>query len=91
MFTGRLFTIGRLPTALATGPAMAAAIGPVEAVTAPATAAIALEVADTAGVEVIGAAAATAAEYTRGDSAERPTPLVVAPSALALKARARCL
>jgi hypothetical protein len=35
-------------------------------------------------VEVIGAAAATAAEYTRGHSAERPTPLVIAPSALAL-------
>ena len=65
---------GRLPTAPATaaaigpveaaaiGPATAAVIAPAEAVIAPAEAAIAPAAADTAVLEVIGAAAATVAE-----------------------------
>ena len=56
MLTGT-FT-GRLPTA----PATAAVIAPAEAVIAPAEAAIAPAAADTAVLEVIGAAAATVAE-----------------------------
>jgi hypothetical protein len=72
MFTGRLFTIGRLPTALATGPAMAAAIGPVEA-------AIALEVADTAVV-------VATPRWWRSSGRRRPPPLSI-PEAIAQSGR----
>ncbi len=73
------------PTAPATGLATEAVIAPVVAVIAPVVAVIAqVGAADTVAVEVIGAAAATAAERIQGDRPERPTSLVVAPSALAL-------
>ena len=68
------------------GPATAAAIGPVEAVIAPAGVAIAVDTA--AAIAVVEAieeeAAAAIADRIRGDSVERRVSLIVAPSALAL-------
>jgi len=78
---------GRPPIAQATiGPVMVstrqATIGPVTATTGrPPNAPVAALI----GVAVIGLAAApTVAERIRGNGAERPTSLIVAPSALAL-------
>jgi hypothetical protein len=75
MSAGRRFTIGRLLTAQATDPAMALVIAPAAAPIAPAAALTGV------AAHIGRAAAATVAERIRGKSAERPTSLIVAPSA----------
>ena len=96
MFTGRLLTvpatvaaIGPAMAAAAIAPATAAAIAPVEAAIAPAEAVIAPAAAMAAVVTPRRWRSSRrrrppSLKPIRRDSAERPTSLIVAPSALAL-------